>query len=143
MALNTYDFEDFLRTSKNGFRLYNNNFAAASGDIAAQYSLCGERLLILCACLRLVHDEGSNLDGLFMGNRQAKVERCVARIGDFRTTVEELGAMIRRASRGGRYAWESLTNDENIKALEKLSSDMDNQSLKIQDILVLDYDVNV
>jgi hypothetical protein len=144
MAANSYDFEDFLATSKNGFRLYNNNFAGTkNGDIAPAYTTCGEKLLVLSACLRLLHEDGiNNPEGLFSGqDRQAKVERCVARIGDFRSTVEDLGSLMRKATRNGKQAWESLRDSPDRADFERLCEDMDKQAEKIQDLLVVDEEV--
>ncbi|KAJ6262304.1 hypothetical protein Dda_3111 [Drechslerella dactyloides] len=138
MAALDYDFHDFLRTSRIGFRLYKNNFADCDGA-PRPYRDCGDRLLILSACLRLLHDQGNVENGLFVGNVQAQVNKYVPRIGDFRTTIEDVGALIREISEDGKPPWESLAqSEEDLGELEKLSSAMRKQNRSIHNILVLD-----
>ncbi|KAK6350955.1 hypothetical protein TWF718_004135 [Orbilia javanica] len=140
MASHDYDFSDFLRTSHLGFRLYKNNFTESQGASQA-YQVCGDRLLILSACLKLLDGQGSLDNGLSGGNSQALVNRYVSRIGDFRTTVEELGALIRENNGNGR-PWEAITG-EDLSELEKLSAAMKKQSRAIHNILVLDWTMDV
>ncbi|KAF3918884.1 hypothetical protein ABW20_dc0103668 [Dactylellina cionopaga] len=135
MASHDYDFDDFLRTSRIGFRLYNNNFTEPQ-NVSQAYQVCGDRLLVVSACLRLLHDQGSVENGLFVGNVQAQVNKYVPRIGDFRTTIEDLGALIRENSDDGR-PWEAISG-EDLSDLEKLSASMKKQSRMIHNILVLD-----
>ncbi|EPS43925.1 hypothetical protein H072_2146 [Dactylellina haptotyla CBS 200.50] len=136
MASLDYDFDDFVRTSRAGFRLYNNNFSEPQ-NVSQVYQVCGDRLLILSACLRLLHEQGSVDNGLFVGgNLQAQVNKWVPRIGDFRTTIEELGALIRDNSEDGR-PWQAISG-EDLSELEKLSASMKKQSRSIHNILVLD-----
>ncbi|KAK6340904.1 hypothetical protein TWF696_009217 [Orbilia brochopaga] len=138
MASLDYDFHDFLRTSRIGFRLYKNNFADCDGAPRA-YRDCGERLLVLSALLRLLHDQGTVENGLFVGNVQAQVNKYVPRIGDFRTTIEDIGALIREISEDGKPPWESFAqSEEDFGELEKLSSSMRKQNRSIHTILVLD-----
>lgn len=141
MTSHDYDFDDFLRSSKIAVRLYNNNFAEPQNASPA-YRVCGDRLLILSACLRLLHDEGSSDDGLFSGNVQAQVKRYVPAIGDFRRTIRELGALIRNNSGDGRPTWEAIAGDD-LTELEKLSSSMRKQNHNIHDLLVLDRSIDV
>ncbi|RVD88343.1 uncharacterized protein DFL_002532 [Arthrobotrys flagrans] len=140
MASHDYDFSDFLRTSHLGFRLYKNNFTESQGASQA-YQVCGDRLLVLSACLRLLDEQGSVDNGLFVGNVQAQVNKYVPRIGDFRTTIEELGALIRENNENGR-PWEAITG-EDLSELEKLSAAMKKQSRSIHNILVLDRTMDV
>ncbi|KAK6361811.1 hypothetical protein TWF730_005526 [Orbilia blumenaviensis] len=140
MASHDYDFSDFLRTSHLGFRLYKNNFTQSQGASQA-YQVCGDRLLVLSACLRLLDEQGSVDNGLFVGNVQAQVNKYVPRIGDFRTTIEELGALIRENNENGR-PWEAITG-EDLAELEKLSAAMKKQSRSIHNILVLDRMMDV
>ncbi|KAK6528968.1 hypothetical protein TWF694_004194 [Orbilia ellipsospora] len=140
MASLDYDFDDFLRTSRIGFRLYKNNFRETQ-NVSQAYEVCGDRLLILSACLRLLHEQGSVEHGLFVGgNVQAQVNKYVPRIGDFRTTIEELGALIRENSEDGR-PWAKISG-EDLSELEKLSASMKKQSRSIHNILVLDRTVD-
>ncbi|KAK6502854.1 hypothetical protein TWF481_007895 [Arthrobotrys musiformis] len=141
MASHDYDFSDFLRTSHIGFRLYNNNFIESRGAASQAYQVCGDRLLVLSACLRLLDEQGSVDNGLFVGNVQAQVNKYVPRIGDFRTTIEELGALIRENNENGR-PWEAITG-EDLSELEKLSAAMKKQSRSIHNILVLDRTMDV
>ncbi|EGX43617.1 hypothetical protein AOL_s00215g353 [Orbilia oligospora ATCC 24927] len=140
MASHDYDFSDFLRTSHLGFRLYKNNFTDSQGA-SQTYQVCGDRLLVLSACLRLLDEQGSVENGLFVGNVQAQVNKYVPRIGDFRTTIEELGALIRENSENGR-PWEAIVG-EDLSELEKLSAAMKKQSRSIHNILVLDRTMDV
>ncbi|KAF3089878.1 hypothetical protein TWF569_011593 [Orbilia oligospora] len=140
MASHDYDFSDFLRTSHLGFRLYKNNFTDSQGASQA-YQVCGDRLLVLSACLRLLDEQGSVENGLFVGNVQAQVNKYVPRIGDFRTTIEELGALIRENNENGR-PWEAIVG-EDLSELEKLSAAMKKQSRSIHNILVLDRTMDV
>ncbi|KAF3941170.1 hypothetical protein ABW19_dt0208010 [Dactylella cylindrospora] len=142
MAFHDYDFDDFLRTSRIGFRLYNNNFREPQ-NVSPVYRACGDRLLVLSACLQLLHEQGSVQNGLFVGgNIQAQVNKYVPRIGDFRTTIEDLGSLIRENSGGGRPPWEAISG-EDLAELEKLSSSMRKQSRSIHNILVLDRIMDV
>ncbi|KAF3903940.1 hypothetical protein ABW21_db0205762 [Orbilia brochopaga] len=140
MASLDYDFHDFLRTSRIGFRLYRNNFAECDGAPRA-YRDSGEHLLILSACLRLLHDQGIVENGLFVGNVQAQVNKYVPRIGDFRTTIEDIGGLIREliTKQPDKQPWESFEqSEEYIIELEKLSACMRRQNRSIHNILVLD-----
>ncbi|KAF3924745.1 hypothetical protein AA313_de0209239 [Arthrobotrys entomopaga] len=140
MASLDYDFDDFLRTSRVGCRLYKNNFKETK-NVSQAYEVCGDRLLILSACLRLLHEQGSVEHGFFVGgNVQAQVNKYVTRIGDFRTTIEELGALIRENSEDGR-PWAKISG-EDMSELEKLSANMKKQSRQIHNILVLDRTVD-